>query len=373
MQLFKASNQWATRPDDERFWSLADMRKACEDYARDAVTATVDNADLRIEANGQDLTLIGKSGMPAKLTNYAFGQLAARAHSPAGYLRELPPTLAAQNINYRMKAYGSGVSKLLMHPENGGSSYLLRGISSEIYQRLWNFQILPWLERFGDDGWRVSPARGNVRPATAADVFPASQIQVGEMIGPSGLYASDHDMFVFMVNPEVQIEVGGGRTLCRGFFCWNAEIAGVSFGATSFLFDSVCGNHIVWGAQDVKEVRMRHVGRITSRGPVQIKAFIRAQAEGSAEHEEAMIRAARETEVGQTPQKVIEWMFSKLTITKKQAEESYKIASEEQDHDNPRSAWGVVQGLTRLSQQSKYAGERVALDRAAGKVMEVAF
>ena len=42
-------------------------------------------------------------------------------------------------------------------------------------------------------------------------------------------------------------------------------------------------------------------------------------------------------------------------------------------NQDPRTAWGMAQGATRLSQQEINADHRVALDRAAGKVLEVAF
>lgn len=40
---------------------------------------------------------------------------------------------------------------------------------------------------------------------------------------------------------------------------------------------------------------------------------------------------------------------------------------------SPASAWGFAQGLTRLSQQQAYTADRVNLDRAAGKVVRMAF
>ena len=40
---------------------------------------------------------------------------------------------------------------------------------------------------------------------------------------------------------------------------------------------------------------------------------------------------------------------------------------------DPRSVWGFVQGMTRHSQTLPYADARTAMDKAAGKVMEMAF
>ena len=84
MELFKASNQWATRPADERFWNLEEMTQKCLEYAQDSVQSTVRYGDLRAEARDGDLFLIGKQSTPARLTHYSMGQLSARVKAPAG-------------------------------------------------------------------------------------------------------------------------------------------------------------------------------------------------------------------------------------------------------------------------------------------------
>lgn len=91
MELFQASHQWAIRPADQRFWSLEELHTATHHYAMQARTATdVPYATLRTQANAGEVMLVGKKDVPAKLTHWAFGQLAARVGAPAGYLRSLP-------------------------------------------------------------------------------------------------------------------------------------------------------------------------------------------------------------------------------------------------------------------------------------------
>ena len=50
-----------------------------------------------------------------------------------------------------------------------------------------------------------------------------------------------------------------------------------------------------------------------------------------------------------------------------QATEAYTVA--EQYESNPRSVWGYVQGLTRVSQRTPWQDGRFALDRAAGRLL----
>ena len=61
-----------------------------------------------------------------------------------------------------------------------------------------------------------------------------------------------------------------------------------------------------------------------------------------------------------------------LGLSRKTIEASYDACMPEQDGD-PLTVWGWVQGATRHSQTIKYQDERMKLDRAAGKVLAMAF
>ena len=57
----------------------------------------------------------------------------------------------------------------------------------------------------------------------------------------------------------------------------------------------------------------------------------------------------------------------RLDLSQKQAVEAYTLA--EQHETNPRSVWGYVQGLTRLSQRTPWQDGRFALDRATSRLL----
>src|SRR4029077_12677715 len=97
--LHAASSQWASRPADERFWNLADLKNACEASRNGSAVARVKFGDLRAESRAGELAIVGDKGNPARLTHYAFGQLAGSVGAPAGYLRELPTHVAAECLN----------------------------------------------------------------------------------------------------------------------------------------------------------------------------------------------------------------------------------------------------------------------------------
>ena len=160
--------------------------------------------------------MIGKTNVPAKFTHYSFGQIASRVKAPPSYLRELPATLAAQNLNYGLanQKDPEASAKLLIH-RNG--DMLVRCFTSAKYQRIWNYEVSNQLQGLQEFGWRVPPARPagldneRTRIATEADClvdrkFGSLSVKPGDTIAPAGLYASDRDMFVFMVNENAMLE-----------------------------------------------------------------------------------------------------------------------------------------------------------------------
>ena len=87
------------------------------------------------------------------------------------------------------------------------------------------------------------------------------------------------------------------------------------------------------------------------------------------------ILSAKVYELGKTKDDIVTRVFGKqFGLTKSECEAAYTLAERyEDDHgNNPRSAWGYAAGVTRLSQQ-KYADQRDRMDRAAGKILELAF
>ena len=387
MELFKASKQWAERPADQRFWDLEEMAKVTSQYADSAVEATVKFGEVRVEALDGEVKVVGRKGIPARLTHWSFSQLCQRADAPPSYLRELPATLAAQNLNHGL-AKGGGVeeTKLLFH-KNG--DFVLRAANGPGYSRIWNADIIDKLITTLPSGWRVPPARPagvaneRTRVATSADVLRLQKsglsIKVGDPIAPAGLYASDHDMFAFLVNEDRTIDDGTGHGLGRGFFVWNSEVGAASFGIMTFLYDAICGNHIVWGAKGVQELRIRHMGEANQKAFGGIRAELIKYADESASDVEAKIKTARRYEFGTTKEEAVDAAFKAIVrtggawISKKKLENAFDVAEERGRYGAPGTAWALVNGLTELSQETEHADQRVAIDRAAGKIMEVAF
>jgi len=354
MELFKAHNQWSTRPEDERFTSLQGLYLACKQYADTAKEAERQYSDLRMEAINGDVQMVGKQGLPAKLTHWAFGQLAARIGAPASYLRDLPATLAVQNMNHGLAKITADskekVAKLLFH-SNG--SLLLRAITSDHYSRIWNWEVA---ERLVDlRGWE--PARPDIR--VQDDRLP--------------LYASDHDMFAFLRSTDKWIDEGTDCPLWRGIIVENSEVGASALKLTRFLYREMCGNHIIWGASKVVDMSIRHIGDARERW-ANFAVQVRRWSDQSTSDETPLIEKAKHTLIASSKEDVLDTIFGKRSIglTRKAVAGGYDAVVPEEDGD-PNTVWGMIQGLTRYSQTIPYADARTAIDRAAGKLMETDF
>jgi hypothetical protein len=375
-----AHEQWKTRPADQRFWTLSELHQATLAHRNAAAEAALDMQDLRVEAIDGKIEISGRAGTHAELTHFAFGQLAARADAPASYLRGLPATLAVQNINHGLKAkVESGPAKLLLH-KNGG--YYVRALTSDKYSRLWNHSISEKLLRLEDMGWTTAPAYVpwgkeaadfNTRIATPEQAALSLTIKAGDVIAPAGLYASFEDMFVFLVQKDRVIADGSASGLMRGLIVWNSEVGKSTFGMQSFYFRGVCGNHIIWDAEDVKELRMRHVGLTDDKAFRGLEVELRKYANGSASLMEAKIETARNFRFNaEKPEDIIDFVFDKKILTRADAKRA--IEAVVPDVDGPaNTVWGFAQGITRISQSEQNADKRTELDRASGKVLQIAF
>lgn len=388
--LMEACNQWANRPPDERFWTLQEMHDACSGWRNSAKEASIDFDLLTVRPEGRELILLGrnKEGSGARMTNWAFGQMCSRIQAPASYLQRLPVKLAAENINTGLVTMSRSqeAAKALFH--TGGERPLCRAFTSDGYGRVWNSDVTQRLLTLPEHGWQVPPARPafqdqpGTRQANSIDVLIGSSarggglsINVGDWIAPAGLYASDHDMFVFMVNEQNRIEDGTDGGLARGFFISNSEVGQASLKVTKFLYKFVCGNHIVWDARCVTQLRIIHTKNAETRFKSGMMVELKKYADESAAKDQDRVTRSIRYQIGDDKDAVLDALFGLRIAPRKTLALAYDDAVEHEDSygASPRSAWGMANGLTAISQDTCFADKRMELDRAAGKVLSMAF
>ena len=396
MELMQANNQWANRPADERFETLTDLYNQTKAYKEQAAQTTMPIGSLQIAPAGQNLHIIGKTGTSANMTHWAFGQLAVKVGAPASYLRTLPTELAATNLNHGIQklADKDAVAKLLFH-RNG--SLTLRAITSDEYARIWNYEVAERLLSLEAQGWEpATPDKrfdgGNPKecqmcygkgkatriwgnsPSTSMTGLESCLYCKGTGRAFPALYASDHDMFAFVRNNSIVVrEPGNPDGLQRGVIVSNSEVGAAALKMTRFLYREMCGNHIIWGASKVIELSVRHIGEARNRWGF-IQREVTKYSQESALQTEQQIASAQRTVIAASKDDVLDKLFGlkSVGLSRKVLEAGYDAVNRDQD-GSPNTVWGMVQGLTRHSQKTTYADDRQALDRAAGRIMEVAF
>src|SRR5262245_39100046 len=101
--LYAASNQWATRPNDERFWTMQEMRDQCYEYYVDRTEynqQAMKGLHFGVRNNELDLSLLGRA--PMRLSNWGFNQLCSTMNAPASYLSSLPASHTATLLNHHV-------------------------------------------------------------------------------------------------------------------------------------------------------------------------------------------------------------------------------------------------------------------------------
>lgn len=401
INLTQGYDNWRTRPADQRFWTLEEMidfSRKCKERAGEGVASVSQlgvrsGGDVQIGSDDMFLDVKGEQG-EFRLTSHAFNQLTQRIPKfNQEYVRTLPLELATRCINTGLERVENKEVNIFLHERQSNTSlhpqaYTVRSINSDKYKRIWNVDILERIEGLQSKGWVVPPARPvdssdpRARRATSEDVLKNQgfwgSIHEGDMIAPAGLYASNVDMFTFMVNENNRIDEGdGGFGISRGFFCWNSEVGNDRcFGLMTFLYRGVCGNHIVWDASEVSEVKIKHYGhQAENEAFMRMKVFLTKYANESGSKDEMRVKEAKVKLIAGSKDEVLDVLFGKLKIgvSRGRLGEAYDLVDKEtRDIDgDPRTVWGMSNGITRVSQSLPFTSERVEMDKAGSKLMKL--
>jgi hypothetical protein len=362
--LFQANRQWSTRPDDERFTSLPEMLAAAVQHRKNSSARVISSRAIQarpVEGDSKALVAVGPNGQPVNFTNWSFNQLAnlaaqGRNLPTATNLRDLPGELAADCVNYGLQTRDAEDLGVLLY-RNGESS--LRAVTGPNYGRVWNHTVIQALiDRFGDGvtgDFKVPGEFGHDVEITKANTT---------------LYASDRDMFVFLADEKHRIEIPNRRdgetgSLARGFFVWNSEVGKTSLGLGTFLFDYVCCNRIVWGAQQYQEVRINHTAKAPDRWIEEAVPAIQAYAESSTKTITQAIAEARKARIDD----VDKFLTGRFTRTKAAAIK----AAHMNDEGRPiETLWDAATAVTAYARGVGYQDERVQLEREGGRILDLA-
>jgi len=364
--LTQAHRQWASRPADERFISLTELQSFAalsRHTSRSKVVSTREIELIPADGDHKGLLIGARDGTQAAPTHWSFGQLCSLAStpSPASYFRDsgLPTPIIADCLNYNLR-FTRGVEDVKLLVSGQGDDVELRAATGPRYGRIWNADVVDALvERFGDGvsgHWRVPGIFGQ-------------RITVDK--GNTTLYASDRDMFVFLADEDRRIEIPNRRhgepgSLARGFFVWNSEVGNTTLGAGLFLFDYVCCNRYVWGADQYTEVRIRHTSGAPDRWIEEVTPVLREYAEGSAKPVVQAIEDARSKRIEVDLDQFLAKRFGKSLVP------ALKAVHETEEGRPIETLWDVTVAATAHARSLPNNDKRLELERFAGELLKLA-
>jgi len=367
----RVSSEWFSRPADERYLSLSDLARSVRDRADRSRTRVVESALIHVEANRNDperlaLILPGTDTAIAP-THWSFGQLASLVGAPAAYLRQLPAALAGINLQYGLTSNRAEQIKTL---ETDDGRTELRAVTGPDYGRIFDAELVEAVQRIagngtGDTRWKVP----GVLDWSTGIYNPRVDITKDT----TTLYASDRDVFLFLVDDLNPIEAGrlpdGSPDLYfRGFYCWNSEVGAKTLGMASFYLRAVCQNRNLWGVEDFEEITIRHSKYAANRFAHEAAPALLNFANSSPLPFVNGIKAARERIVARTDEDRTDFLrrrgFSKA--------ETGKIIDTvlAEEGRPPESIFDFVQGITAVARDKPHQDARLDMEAKAKKLLD---
>ncbi len=370
-RIGRVSSEWFSRPDDERFLSLGELARTVRDRAARSRTRVVESTLVRVEADRaspERLSLIlPGADAPIAPTHWSFGQLASQIGAPAAYLRQLPAALAGINLQYGLTSHRAEQIKTL---ETDDGRVELRAVTGPDYGRIYDHELVEAVQRIagngtGDTRWKV--------PGVLDWSTGIYNPRVDVTKDTTTLYASDRDVFVFLVDDLNPIEAGrlpdGSPDLYfRGFYCWNSEVGAKTLGIASFYLRAVCQNRNLWGVEDFEEITIRHSKYAASRFTHEAAPALTRFANSSPLPFINGVKAAREKIVASSDDDRSEFL-RKRGFSKAETTTIIETVLAEEGHP-PASIFDFVQGITAVARDKTHQDARLDMEAKAKKLFD---
>jgi hypothetical protein len=372
-RIGRVSSEWFSRPDDERFLSLTNLYDTVRSRAERAHARTIESAAIRVEAtrdNAERLELLVPGQRQAIApTHWSYGQLCSLVGAPATYMRQLPAPLAAINLQHGLLNHRAELVKTL---EMDDGRLELRAVTGPEYGRIWDHELVSAVMKIagngtGDTMWKV--------PGVLDWATMTHNPFIDITKDTTTLYASDRDVFLFLVDDTHPIEAGRlpnrePDLYFRGFYAWNSEVGSKTLGIASFYLRAVCANRNLWGTENFEEITIRHSKFAAQRFAHEAAPALTRFANSSPAPFIAGIKAARERIVARKDDDR-ETFLRRRGFSKGETGKVIEMVLSEEGRP-PESIFDFVQGITALARTKTNQDTRLELEGKAKKLLESA-
>lgn len=373
--IMDASMNWMRRAADERFLSLDAMLDTAKGLFADSQEQVVEvkkvellpPASLKTRDDFNRLS-VAVNDKENSFSHWSFGQLSQLAGAPASYLRTLPSTIVADAVMYGLRQNRTNPEAKLYSSKN-----VLLSATGPNYGRIPNYEIIAALRNFAGDGvsdtapWRV-PGMMSWQTMMYDPFHPVTQ-------DSTTLFMSDRDMFVFLTDPHRPIVVGKTKdgaddVMYRGFIVSQSEVGKSSLWVKSFLFRGVCCNRIIWGADNIEQIRIAHTRTAPERWIRQVEPALVEYSKSSDTQIVQAVNNAKNAVIAKDDDDMIDWLNNR-GISRTRAKEVLKTVEAEEGR-KARTLWDVTQGVTALARDIPNTDDRVELETLGGKFFGLA-
>lgn len=372
------AKQWAARPADERFLSLSALQasklanwNASQDAVHETRAITAHAPELR-ERNDANRLFFDVDGSEASASNWAFSQICQRAQAPASYLKTLPTPLVADNLNWSLRTNSEAV-KTFTHV-NGARE--LRAVTGPDYGRIADHEVVRAVRNIAGDGtgdraWKVP----GVMDWRTMVYDPRAEITADT----TTLFASDRDLFIFLVDDLHPIEVGKIRNkitgldepdlMFRGFYVKNSEVGASALTLAAFYMRAICCNRIMWGVEGFEEINIRHTRLAPDRFMHQAEPALQSFANGSSTKLLEGVAKAKAAQLAVDDEEALAYLRDRVGLNRLQSKRVLELVEVDEGH-KPRTAWDFANGITALARSVPNNDTRVDLELTARKMLD---
>lgn len=369
MNLMTANQQWMSRPADQRFETLDALSTSVNDRRKLSTAVDINVSNLHVESQTimipqndapdipSERLIFNSEIAPALPTHWAFSQMCRETKLASDTMRRLPPNIVADALNYRLQKVEKPELKLMAIQDPEGEVNTLQAITSRTYGRIWDADVV-----------RATQTLVQAGEEKHGKKFFNPKDWSGK---PSGLYASDHDVFIFMIDGGSVVDVGwdqkGQRDLLhRGFIISNSEVGAASFSIMMFMFRVVCGNHIIWDASDIQKLMIRHTQNGPTRFVSEAMPHLEAYCNQLAKPQEDAIKRVRQYLLPSKSDDVV-ILGKKLGFTR--GETLAAITAANKEEGQCATGWDLINGYTAHARSFEHIDTRIDLETRAGKLI----
>jgi hypothetical protein len=368
----RVSQEWFSRPADQRFTSISALMASLEARSVGMKEDVIDARDLRLVASKEDTRNLflapPDGGEPLGLTHHVFGQMCSLAGAPASYLREKPAFLTAVNLMDDLTVKRDLNSMLYWNDKSRHA----RAFTSDGYGRIMDHTLGEAVQRIAGDGtgdtcWKIPGQIDWAKQTYNPYVSPTTE--------STTLYASDRDVFLFLVDDTHPIEIGkldngDPDYVFRGFYAWNSEVGSRSLGIATFMLRGVCMNRNLWGVEGFDTMKINHTRFAPDRFARDAEPALKRYALSEPNKLIAGITAAKEAKVARDDDDRMAFLKT-LDFSKVQSRKILDTVEREEGHP-ATSAWDFCQGITAVARTIEHQDRRLDLERIGAKVMDKA-